>query len=110
MRKEKKASTRGPDWKPERFAAFWDFYRTHCRGENKNGARKAWNKLKPSDELIAIMGAALKAQLESPDWKRGVGIPYAATWLNNARWEDVKRQDPPGQTGEEDVYEDRVLI
>ena len=26
--------------------------------------------------------------MESEEWQRGIGIPYASTWLNNRRWED----------------------
>ncbi len=74
-----------PDWKPERFNGFWAFY---PRGENKQGAIRAWDKLKPSDELIGRMGLALAAQKQTAAWLEGVGIPYASTWLNNRRWED----------------------
>lgn len=74
-----------PDWKPERFDGFWKFY---PRGENKQGAIRAWDRLQPSDELIAEMAIALKRQMKSESWRQGIGIPYASTWLNNARWMD----------------------
>ncbi len=90
-----------PAWKPERFEAFWDYYRTHARGEDRQGAAKAWDKLKPDDDLIAAMGRALQAQLQSEEWRRGVGIPYAKTWLNNRRWEDAPKA-PPGPDPEEE--------
>lgn len=77
-----------PDWKPERFAGFWEFYRTHCRGESKQAAIRAWDRLKPDDSLINRMGRALQHQIQSQDWQAGIGIPYASTWLNNLRWED----------------------
>ena len=80
-----------PKWKPERFAAFWKFY---PRGENKQRAVKAWDKLKPDDALIATMGRALAKQKASPDWQRGIGIPHASTWLNGRRWEDEQRGLP----------------
>lgn len=86
-----------PDWKPERFEGFWHLY---PRGENKQGAIRAWDKLEPSDELIATMGKALLRQLQSPAWKDGIGIPYASTWLNNARWTDTDKQPTiAGNTG-----------
>lgn len=75
-----------PDWKPERFEGFWRYY---PRGENKQGAIRAWDRLKPSDELIATMAIALKRQIRTEAWRQGIGIPYASTWLNNARWDDV---------------------
>ena len=74
-----------PDWKPERFAAFWSSY---PRGESKQAAIAAWDKLKPSDELLVIMAKALKRQMQTEQWQRGIGIPYASTWLNQRRWED----------------------
>ena len=85
-----------PKWKPERFAAFWKFY---PRGENKQRAVKAWDKLKPDDALIATMGRALAKQKASPDWQRGIGIPHASTWINGRRWEDeVRRPAAPAET------------
>lgn len=87
-RRKKREAKAAPDWKPERFAGFWEYYRTHCRGESKQAAIRAWDRLKPDDDLIAKMGRALEKQIQSPDWQAGIGIPYASTWLNNARWED----------------------
>ena len=84
------------DWKPERFEGFWKFY---PRGENKQGAIRAWDRLQPSDELIAQMAIALKRQTQTESWRQGIGIPYASTWLNNARWEDDVREAVPEQGG-----------
>lgn len=97
--RRKRGPKKAPDWKPERFAAFWAYYAKHARGENPAGAAKAWDKLQPSDELIDIMGRALVRQVSSEAWKKGIGIPYASTWLNNARWEDVPLQAPPSEAG-----------
>lgn len=80
-----------PDWKPERFAAFWKFYPLH---RSKQACIRAWDKLRPSDELLAVIGKALrrqiaeeteKAKLERRDfeWKL-----HASTYLNQARWTD----------------------
>lgn len=77
-----------PAWKPERFKRFWDFYSHKARGENKQAAIRAWDKLKPDDALIDEMATALSRKVESKDWREGIGIPYASTWLNNRRWED----------------------
>lgn len=99
-KKEKQSPKTSPDWKPERFAGFWEFYRTHCRGENKQAAIKAWDNLQPDDALIAHMGESLKKQIRSPDWQRGVGIPHASTWLNNRRWEDEPKIPDTGQRPE----------
>lgn len=99
-----------PEWKPERFAAFWKFY---PRGENKQRAVKAWDKLKPDDALIATMGRALAKQKASPDWQRGIGIPHASTWLNGRRWEDEQRglpQLPHGPIVAAGWAEDREVL
>ena len=92
-RKPKKA----PDWEPERFAAFWAYY---PRGESKQQAIAAWDKLQPSSELIDEMARALKRQMQTDEWQRGIGIPYASTWLNQRRWEDEQREpQPPAEEG-----------
>ena len=104
-RRRRKRWKETADWKPERFEAFWTFYRTRCRGENRQAAIRAWDNLRPSDELIETMALALVRQLESAEWQRGIGIPYASTWINGRRWEDVSVPEavPPG--GEEDPWD-----
>ena len=89
-RKRKEPKT-APDHEPERFAAFWKAY---PRGENKQGAIRAWDNLKPSPELLDQMSIGLARALQSDDWKRGYGIPHASTWLNNRRWEDQPKTPP----------------
>lgn len=89
--RRRKSPKSAPDWKPERFAGFWDYY---PRGEDKQAAIRAWDKLQPSDELIDEMAVALMRQVASESWQDGVGIPYASTWLNNQRWTDVPKEPP----------------
>ena len=63
------------------FDLFWNEY------PNKNGkaqAKKAWEKHKPSLDIIK---SALSWQKESRQWKGGF-VPMASTYINNARWED----------------------
>jgi len=85
---------RRDDWKetaehrPERFEKFWEFY---PRGEKRQAAIRAWDRLSPSDEVIDQMAKALKRQILSEDWKNGIGIPYASTWINQRRWTDEIR-------------------
>lgn len=81
-RREAKAE---PDWKPGRWAAFWDSYPRH---EGKQKAIAAWDRLKPDDRLLTRMALGLARQLASEEWNRGIGIPYASTWLNQQRWTD----------------------
>lgn len=86
------------DWKPERFEAFWKFYRKNVRGEDRQSAIRAWDKLRPDDALIARIGRALGKQVASESWQAGYGKPYASTYLNRRRWEDVEGlSDPDGE-------------
>ena len=89
-----------PNWKPERFAGLWDYYPRHT---SKQAAVKAWDKLKPSDELIAQMGRALRRQKAWDEWQRGIGIPHLSTYLNQRRWEDELEEPAaaPAETREE---------
>ena len=98
-RAPKKEGGKEPTWKPERFAAFWRFY---PRGEKPRAAAAAWDKLRPDDALIDTIARALKRQMASEEWQRGVGIPYASTYLNQRRWEDESHapaEQPPEEGG-----------
>lgn len=97
-----------PDVLPERFSGFWEFYRTHIpKGSNAGNRQKAiraWDKLSPDDALATTMAKALATQVRTVNWKSGIGVPHASTWLNNHGWEDdwgggAPDADPP--TGEE---------
>lgn len=89
LRKRRSKTT--PTWKPERFEGFWAYY---PRGENRMGAVRAWDRLKPDDALIETIGRALQILKASPAWRDGVGIPYASTFLNGRRWEDATAKRP----------------
>ena len=79
-----------PEWKPERFEKFWEYYPRLQDGSKPARARavKAWDKLRPDDTTIDQMATALRRQKNSEQWQRGIGIPYASSWLNARRWED----------------------
>lgn len=96
----KKEPRTAPDWKPKRFEGFWKFY---PRRDAKQRAMDAWDKLKPDDALIRTIGLALIRQKATDEWKRGVGIPHAATYLNERRWEDevVPVAAPASETTQE---------
>lgn len=88
------------EWKPERFEGFWKFY---PRGEGRQAAIRAWDRLQPDDDLILRIGWALTLQKASPEWQAGIGIPHASTYLNQQRWTDEKRENaeaPPMQAAE----------
>ena len=79
-----------PQWKPERFEAFWAYYPRH---EDRVSAVREWDRLKPSDELIDQIARALLWQTKTPDWP----TPYACRYLKNQRWTD----EPPRNKGQE---------
>lgn len=90
-----------PKHKPERFMKLWAIW-PKKRRKARRDAVKAWDRLKASDELLNEMSAALAKQMESTDWKRGIGVPYPSTWLNGRRWEDDfegDSEDTPEDTG-----------
>lgn len=98
---KKRRAKSEPKWRPEVFAEFWDCYPRH---EDRVGAVREWDRLKPSDELIHTMAKALKAQKAGEDWRRGIGIPYACRWLSKRRWEDEMRtQSSPDDGWAEDT-------
>ena len=72
-----------------RFDQFWAAY---PRKASKAAARKAFEKLKVTDEKLMVLLDALARQRRSDQWTRENGryIPYASTWLNGARWEDAE--------------------
>ena len=102
----KKEPRSAPDHQPERFEGFWKFYPRH---DAKQRAMDAWDKLKPDDDLIAAIGRALIRQKATDEWKRGVGIPYASTYLNERRWTDevpASSEPVPPTAAEEGGYVD----
>lgn len=99
-----------PQVLPERFEAFWKFYRAIPgegglpRNEKRAEAVKAWDKLQPDDKLVDRIGRALQKQMKTADWKKGIGIPMASTYLNQRRWEDAEDlpdapEEPPADEG-----------
>jgi hypothetical protein len=85
-----------PDWKPERFENFWRFYPAKGR-KDKQKAIRAWDKLKPDDELLAEIAAALKKLMATEEWQREIGIPYVSTFLNGQRWHDADALSTPAK-------------
>ena len=63
----------------------------------KQSALKAWEKLKPDDDLFTKIMQGLVRWKQSPDWLKDDGqfIPYPATWLNGRRWEDEIEEEKP---------------
>lgn len=81
-----------PKHKPERFAKLWNFY-PHSKRGSKQRAMRAWDKLKPSDELIDTIAKALMRQLRTDEWSRGIGVPHLSSYLNGRLWLDAEEID-----------------
>lgn len=71
----------------DHFDSFWSVY---PRKVGKAQARKAWDKLKPSDDIIKDIAENIALRMKHGEWSdvNKTFIPHAATYLNNARWED----------------------
>lgn len=75
------------------FDRFWQLY---PKKRSKKDARAAWVKLKPGEDLQAVMLQALAKQSVSRDWVKDSGkwVPYPASWLNGEMWEDEVESEP----------------
>ncbi len=95
-------SKSAPKYHPDWFEVFWQAY---PRGDGKQDAIKAWDKLKPDRDLCHIMFDALVKQKHSRDWTKEGGqyIPYFSKWLNRRLWENEGVRNlpaaPSGDTG-----------
>lgn len=76
---------------------FAQFYGEYPKKRAKQSALKAWERLKPDDDLFAKIMQGLVRWKQSPDWLKDDGqfIPYPATWLNGRRWEDEIEEVKP---------------
>jgi hypothetical protein len=86
-KRREEINTPNPATADRRFAEFWLAYPNKV---GKDAARKAFDKRKPDDSLLAVMLAAIEAQKHSEKWVKDGGqyIPNPATWLNQGRWMD----------------------
>lgn len=80
-------NTATPDKSGERFGKFWLAYPKKVA---KADAKKAFDKTKADDALLARMLNALEQWKRHPDWIKEGGqyVPNPATWLNGGRWDD----------------------
>lgn len=89
----------------EKFDRFWAAYPNK---KAKQDAFRAFQKLKPDDDLLNRMLAALEREKESAQWQESGGrfIPHPATWLNGRRWEDETTSPTPAQAARHVVAQD----
>lgn len=76
----------------EGFDEFWSRY---PRKVSKVQALKAWNRLKPNEELQRQIIASVDEKKRSEDWRKDGGrfIPHPSTFLNNQRWDDKEPEE-----------------
>jgi hypothetical protein len=81
-------------------AGFEEFWSQYPRKQKKQAASKAWQKLRPSPELLAEIMAAVARQITREDWRREEGrfVPNPEAWLNGRRWEDEGSAALKGET------------
>lgn len=86
-----------PTYRPDWFDRFWALY---PRRTNRVAAVRAWDKLRPDLDLCWTITMALRAQMQTPQWREGPNhIPHPSTWLNGARWlDEVGPADKPQET------------
>jgi hypothetical protein len=87
----------------QRFEHFW---KTYPKKRSKGQAEKAWNKIKPNEQLHNRIMQSLERAKTSADWikENGQFIPYPATWLNAKGWEDEYKE---AQINEREAKRDR---
>lgn len=85
---------------------FSDFWIAYPKKNAKASAQKAFTKLKVDGELLTSMLYALEIQKNSKQWQDITYVPYAATWLNQRRWEDEIEE----QQSKVDFVQDGTMI
>lgn len=73
---------------------FIAFYKAYPRHISRADAWRAWKSIDPSEDLVATIMAAVEAQKKNTYANTPQKfIPYPATWLRAAKWED-EIEDP----------------
>ncbi len=67
-----------------RFDRFWEAYPRH---EKRKDAARAFARLNPDHELLAVMLDAIARWKVTRRWREGF-VPHPAAWLNGERWRD----------------------
>jgi hypothetical protein len=76
----------GRRWADEAFEAFWASF---PRKVGKLAAKREWDRIRPTPEVVEAMAKALEWQREQ--WDDPQYIPHPRTWLHQGRWMD----EPP---------------
>jgi len=92
--KVKKEYRESSDSLPQNLIDFEQFWHQWPKKRGKQGAIKAWQKLK-RDEQELVMQDLLTRPTADDQWLKNNGefIPYPATYLNGKRWEDQYKKE-----------------
>lgn len=69
---------------------FNDFWKAYPNRVGKAAALRIWKRLRPTQDLVATILAAVERQKTCDQWIRESGrfIPNPTTWLHQGRWDD----------------------
>ncbi len=95
-------------WDVLGFTAFYDDYPRH---QKRVDAQRAWNALKPDEELKMVIHEAVLQVRHTDQWQREYGkyVPLPATYLRNRMWEDELTvfNRPPNPRPDDYVWDDQ---
>ena len=80
-----------------KLSTFEQFWKAYPKKKSKGQAEKAFFKINPDEQLLAIMIAKIEQAKKSEDWikEKGKYIQYPATWLEAKGWEDEEPETHP---------------
>lgn len=80
-----------------KLSTFEQFYQSYPKKKSKGQAEKAFLKINPDEQLLAIMIATIERAKKSEDWikEKGKYIPHPATWLSAKGWLDEETEAHP---------------
>lgn len=87
---------------------FVDFYAQYPRQIDEDGARAAWEKIKPDEGTVQIILSALEKWKQSDQWKDSQFIPYPANWLSKRLWESPPKEKPGRLSHLDQLYEQEM--
>jgi hypothetical protein len=75
---------------PKGDVQFDSFWKEYPKKIGKKAARREWNKIRPTAEMLQKILGAVRAQKTCEQWtkERGQFIPHPRTWLSQGRWDD----------------------
>lgn len=70
-------------------ASFEGFWGLSTKRGSKLEASKAFEKIKPDADLMAVILAAMRDWMQSEQWQDETKQPHVSTWLNRRGWEEI---------------------